>query len=639
MPVLWQCSSYKLKHNKMHLLQYLKSIVLLFSLSLISFNLSANEVNYQQSKSYFEHLSAINKEWKYFEQAAPKGKISFASDLDRIQLHLNLVIEHLKLNIPKEFNADQKSKRLTLLVKLQEYADQKTFPINQFHSIRTPYFVDHLGTNCAVGQMIYVSGHEDLVAKISREHNYDYIKDIKTKGVVEWANEYGFTLNELKWIQPAYAPTQTMDQVLNGTNGRVKKITPHPWGTKLFIAGEFTELDDLPCLNIGVYENNQLTCLGSGVDGIINDIVPTLDGVYIVGEFEHNGEFYPVARYEDSLWSYFSIPGRANAIGMAANSEGFDYFAYDLEIAIAHSSIPNQQEVWHWLDDGSWSKRMLMNGEVNDFATSHAGRIHAGHFDTVTVFKHSGEIDTIMKVNNVIIRNNSYSAPYYRIGDEISNEVNAVLNIAGTVYFAGKCDAYDGNNIICISRYQNSVLQPVFLNQVSEFEFNIKSIAYDGDRTLALGGDFNKSSSWVYGDNLATFDLINNGFMPIAVLDKPVNSVQYFDGELYAGGDFRTNLSTDSINFLGRVASTVGLNEEPTIKVNITVFPNPFDNVINVEGIEDGTKYSIIHLDGRIVKENHLKNGKISDLELLPKGTYLLNFETLNGSIIRKVVK
>lgn len=623
----------------MNSLQLLKSTALFLTLFLMPFNLSANEDKQQQSKSYFEHLVTINKEWKHYNDISPIGQVCFSSDLDRIQFHLQLVIENLKTNIPTRFNTIQKAKRLNLLNKLQEYSDRKVFPINQSHSVRTPYFVDHLGTNCAVGQMIYVSGHEDLVAKISQEHNYDYIMDIKIPGIHEWANEFGFTIEKLKWIQPVYAPEETMDQVLNRTNGRVKKIVLNTTNSTMMIAGEFTELDNSPCLNIGYYSNNQLTCYGNGIDGIINDIVLSVDGVLAIGEFEHEGKTYPIARYHDSNWSYISIPGRSNAVGMVAHFGGADYYHYELEVSISHSSILGHQEVWHWLEDGSWSKRMLVNGEVNDFAASGVGRVHAGHFDTVTVYNHSGVIDTIMQVNNAIIRENSGLKNYYSIGNQISNEVNAVISIGSAIYFAGKCDAIEGNNVVCISRCQNSILQPIFMNNVSEDEINIKSIAFDGNRTLALGGDFNKEFSWTYGDNLATFDIVSNQFMPIAVLDEPVNSVLYFENDLYVGGDFQTNFSTESINYLGIVSSTVGLKEESKAEIKINVYPNPFNNEINIEGLDAETNYSILHLDGRIVKEDQLKEGENNGLDFLPKGSYLLRFDTLRGSIVRKIMK
>lgn len=133
----------------------LKSILICLFISL---NLSFYANNHKLVDSCYNHLSEINKEWLLHKEICPKELISFDKDVDRIQLHLNLVIEYLRANKPLNLNFIQLSNRLFLLDELQKYTDKKTFPINNYHLTRQPYFVDGLGTNCAVGEMIYVSG-------------------------------------------------------------------------------------------------------------------------------------------------------------------------------------------------------------------------------------------------------------------------------------------------------------------------------------------------------------------------------------------------------------------------------------------------------------------------------------------------
>jgi Secretion system C-terminal sorting domain len=43
-----------------------------------------------------------------------------------------------------------------------------------------------------------------LAQEISLENNYAYIAEIESPALVAWAETYGFTLDELKWIQPTY---------------------------------------------------------------------------------------------------------------------------------------------------------------------------------------------------------------------------------------------------------------------------------------------------------------------------------------------------------------------------------------------------------------------------------------------------
>jgi hypothetical protein len=601
----------------------------------ISSSLSLHANNHNLTKSYLYHLSQVNREWLQHKDACPKTTISFHSDIDRIQLHLNLVIEHLKSNSPSNLNSTQLSNRLFLLGKLQEYTDKKVFPVNNHHLDRQPYFVDDIGTNCAVGQMIYLSGYEDLVDRISKEHNYDYIVDINTKGIKEWTVKFGFTIEELKWIQPGYAPTETIEQVQDATNGSVKVIKYNGYDGNLIIIGNFTELNNLPCLNIGFYMNNQLSCLGNGIDGIINDVVNQLGDIYVFGELHHNGQIFPVAKYDGSNWSYLGIPNKDGAISTSANFGGS---GYQFEMAISHSSIPEHQEIWHLLNDNTWQKQVKVKGIILDILASSYGRVHVGHFDSVTVYNSNSIIDTIFTVNNVLI-NTNYTTTWYGIGNDISDTVNVVKNIGGALIFGGTCNNQPGTNSICISRYYNSVLQPLFLNSNGTEAYSVNTIAYENGNQFTYGGNFEmQPMNGTYGSNLATYNLVSNSIIPIAILDQPVNSLSYFNSDLYIGGSFQTNLGNQSINYLGRIVSSVGI-DKPFTTISLNIFPNPFNSTLNLKGIENGVVFSILNIDGRILQSGTVMNEKVNDLDFLPKGTYLLKLETTNGIVVNKIFK
>ena len=81
------------------------------------------------------------------------------------------------------------------------------------------YFIDDFGVHCAVGYLIEQSGNGDLALEISEKFNYNYIEDIPSSKMLDWAEKFGFTVDELKWIQPGYPPVQTLNQLGNGTNG------------------------------------------------------------------------------------------------------------------------------------------------------------------------------------------------------------------------------------------------------------------------------------------------------------------------------------------------------------------------------------------------------------------------------------
>jgi len=50
------------------------------------------------------------------------------------------------------------------------------------------------------------TGHEALANNISETQNNAYVKEMVGDNIFEWAINYGFTVDELAWIQPTYGP-------------------------------------------------------------------------------------------------------------------------------------------------------------------------------------------------------------------------------------------------------------------------------------------------------------------------------------------------------------------------------------------------------------------------------------------------
>tara|TARA_R110002096_G_scaffold169779_3_gene341528 strand:+ start:39992 stop:41305 length:1314 start_codon:yes stop_codon:yes gene_type:complete len=153
-------------------------------------------------------LSTINKYWK--DQSIQKQldykHLKHLNENELIQLHLQLVVEKLITSPNPLLSEKQMHNRLRGLNKLQCYLETGIFPINTKHAYRIPYFIDDFGTACAVGHMIIESGEKALAQKIASENNYKYLEEMDYPEMLAWANENGFTLEELKWIQPAYQP-------------------------------------------------------------------------------------------------------------------------------------------------------------------------------------------------------------------------------------------------------------------------------------------------------------------------------------------------------------------------------------------------------------------------------------------------
>jgi uncharacterized protein (TIGR03382 family) len=138
----------------------------------------------------------------------------------RIQRHLALVEATLREETPTDLAPVQAQARAALLDELHAYAQRGIFPLNpDFRDRRMPYFIDEVGTACAVGHLMIESGAADLAYAIARDENNDYLADIDHPGVGAWLDGQGLTAAEAAWIQPSYGPCGFDGELVCGVDG------------------------------------------------------------------------------------------------------------------------------------------------------------------------------------------------------------------------------------------------------------------------------------------------------------------------------------------------------------------------------------------------------------------------------------
>jgi hypothetical protein len=76
------------------------------------------------------------------------------------------------------------------------------------------------------------------------------------------------------------------------------------------------------------------------------------------------------------------------------------------------------------------------------------------------------------------------------------------------------------------------------------------------------------------------------------------------------------------------------LNQDP-----ISVHPNPFDNEIRISGISDPFEFSISNLNGHKIFKGNSSGMKISELENLYPGFYILTIKEKERLSAFKVIK
>jgi len=79
------------------------------------------------------------------------------------------------------------------------------------------------------------------------------------------------------------------------------------------------------------------------------------------------------------------------------------------------------------------------------------------------------------------------------------------------------------------------------------------------------------------------------------------------------------------------------LTKEVDSKKSIDIYPNPYTNMIYVQGIEEINKYEIFNQKGELVVVN-TETSNIIEEDILPAGIYFVRF-TFNDKVITKKIR
>lgn len=632
------------------------SIITFSFIASVSFSFSA-----LKSGSAYEHLYEVNKEWKHHRSIAPNELVTFQDDIDRISYHINLVEHELRNNIPNGITGESLANRLKLLTELDQYGDQKIFPTNLYHSERTPYFIDDFGVHCAVGYLIMKSGRAELSNRISAEHNFDYISDIKTPGIEEWAKEFGFELHELAWIQPGYSSTTTYSSVgNNGVNGKVRVMCEDYTNNRLIYAGEFTEIDGgTSCSGIGYYEAGTMNCLGGGLDGIINHVYEAQGSIYVSGLLTNGGTDYAQAIFSNGVWTYVNIPGLEGKEARTGMNGASDY---KREIVIMNDQGSNEHEVWRLNNADVWEKQATAFGEINSMALSDTHHAYGGAFSSLTLHLSSG--DQSLSSINACLRENS-SENWLALTGQIADTVLVVKWLNSNFFFGG-IDDVNPNGVVepCapIAMLHSDTLAGLFggINggtSGSGVTVKIRDIDVVSDQRIVVCGEFQSNDGMNFGDNVCIVDYsdfaswVGTGWGTITTEPlgswgwdpKPINGAVIVGQTLYVGGDFEsapmgtdtgpmggTTIIYSEANHLAQLNMplSVASNELPDFKV----FPNPTGGQLMIQSDSKCEEISILDMNGRPVMEK-MNLFETIDVGFLSSGTYLVKFTSESGRV------
>ena len=128
-----------------------------------------------------------------------------ARETARLQAHFDSVDAELRAVDTWTRRASQRVARAQLIAWLREYRNAARFPENDRFATPTPFFVDHRGVRCAMGELLHRSGRDDIVRDVQRTRNNARIAQlVDDPRLVAWMDSVGMTAAEAARVQPSY---------------------------------------------------------------------------------------------------------------------------------------------------------------------------------------------------------------------------------------------------------------------------------------------------------------------------------------------------------------------------------------------------------------------------------------------------
>ncbi|MEO0584340.1 MAG: T9SS type A sorting domain-containing protein [Bacteroidota bacterium] len=599
-------------------------------------------------------LQEVNTHWSDHPDAFIEDFPDYPTEEEKITFHLLHVIAYLRAHQPAQLSLQQINHRNTLLASLKVYAEAGIFPKNIHHPIRTPYFIDHLGTHCAVGHMMEASGHEALARQIQQEHNYDYLADIKTSGVESWASTHGFELDELAWIQPAYAPTTPFASVGGEVDGPVTHMVASD--DRIYFAGDFLVMDSMPCMGIGYLEQDQMYCMDDLPPGTIESLSDILfmdfpKTMYLVGSLKHDGNTYPAARRVDSGWEFISVPLRPQASGLAL-LDGYDIWKnggferIELGIIISPPDQSELQELWHRDPSGNWELIMTVYGQIHSTAQASTRYYYGGKFDSVKVQFPLQTPEMVYSQNFLEVNFETETVIAFDSGLpdtvwQIYSPLTTWIPWTTSLYISGSCGRDPGRSEVCVTRYLNEDLQPLILmdNLTTDSSAAIYDMVLSENRLMFVGDipDINPFNAGVvsltFGSHFGYYTSLENIAIPEGVFNAPIRQLLEYGGEYYLGGDF-TQMPSPYLVRTGFGPTNIA----PPTAWDIRLSPNPVQDYVQVQGLLGPADYEVYQIEGKKVMEGQSIDHRL-DVSTLSPGIYLLKVHVGSQSQTLKLVK
>lgn len=613
----------------------MRKFLMLPLLALVLFAQAGNNSN------LLEDLLQVNAEWQNQRDVA---KVLAGADIDSqnfnqwIAAHLMLTEQTLRSRDVSGLTVKQKQNRFILLDKLKGYYEAGVFPVNDYLPYKNPVFIDRSGTHCAVGFLMQQSGNDKLAQSINAAEKFAYVHQIKTPGVKEWANENGFTVEELAWIQPGYPPTIPCYDLDKGFNGPVNAIVADTNAQVVYAAGAFTaSTSGTSCANVAAWISGfagwDWVPVGSGLNGPVHTLLLKDNKLYAGGEFTMAGTTSAnhVAVYDISAGQWQAVGSLDSTVRALTFYNGSLYAGGNFTGFVSKWNGTTWQDVTQGFIYGEGVRTL----EV---------------LDTLLIIGGSFELATGALRKNVATYDGSQMGT---MGFGTTTAVNDFEVFNGRL-FAG-CDS---TAQCAVAVYNNSGWQIILKDTVDFFTqfggYSVKCLA-KADTTMLVGGDFHCSTGSAFGYGLMAYyptvmfgqTTLYDVFAPLANLDSSVNSICQTSSNTFFGGKFIENDSwTPGVNsqynrianFGSNMSDYTGIKEQrPDL---FGLYPNPANDILYLKSAEEMQRIELYDVMGKLQFTEPV-NSMLKSISIaqLPAGAYFIKAGFREGVQVRRFIK
>lgn len=579
--------------------------------------------SYAVPNKVFDKLSEVNKCWT--EQtdihALNYPEYTERNDREWIRIHLELVEQTLRSRNTVHLTQEQKANRQAALDHLNEYWHTGAFPINDKYAERTPIFIDDYDNFCAVGYLVKATGHEDVSRMIASKTNLAYVREMNYPELFAWADNYGFTVDELAWIQPQYPWYEEAREIPigGGTNGVIYTLLNS--GLHVVAAGSFDTVDgNIAANNIAMFSetNNGFVwdTVSTGVNGTVYALESYKGNLIVGGDFTLPG----ATGSNIAIWDWWNELKGLGCISGTVNDlleHSWQLYAVgDFDLCTAQSEV----NFARWDDSNqAWQPISGLTGHVNTInavsGTFYLGGSFTYQNDTLNIIKWTEK--------------NGFE----KFDKSIEKEVTDIVYYDKHMYASAKNgDTSNVDSLLYILQSDNwnsTHLSFYIKNTTGNFLPSFHALEAGDD--IHIGGHFRGSSGQDAFINSFRFQ---GRSIPDAQTDGPIYDIVTYKGHLIFGGDFRYDHDgkTRLNSICTRVIEPLTVKQIERKNISIKLYPNPAKSNITIENNFNASELRLYDIQGRLISSYTVKGKKATiALPEIAAGTYITEISNAEG--------